>query len=101
MVDQTGKSLRDAAGEVDPCQVLGGGDGVPKHGAVGGQELDDVGGKAALPQDPVDRVARQDGRVTGLPQDHVTLSLQITEKETVRGYRWLHRVMGMFQRVHR
>lgn len=66
-------SLRDAAGEVDSCQVLGGGDGVPEHGPVGGQELDDIWGQTTFPQHSVDGVAGRHGRVTGLPQDHVPL----------------------------
>jgi len=66
-------ALRDAAGEVDAGQVLGGGDGVPEHGAVCGDELDDVGREAAVAQDPVDGVASRHGRVAGLPQNYVTL----------------------------
>lgn len=65
--------LRDTAGEVDASQVLRGGDGVPKHGTISWKELDDVGRQTTIPQDFVDCVAGRHGRVTGLPQNHITL----------------------------
>lgn len=65
--------LRDAAGEVDACQVLRGRDGVSEHRTVSWQELDDVWRQAALPQDVVDGVARRHGGVAGLPQHDIPL----------------------------
>ena len=53
--------------------MLRGGDSVPEHGPVGGQELDDVGGQATVPQHFVDGVAGRHSGVAGLPQNHVTL----------------------------
>lgn len=86
----SGSFLRDAAGEVDSCQVLGGGDGVPEHGPVGGEELDDVWGQTTFPQDSVDSVAGRHGRVTGLPQDHVPLqhssSCTVTDSASISVY---------------
>ncbi len=79
-------SLRDAAGEVDACQVLRGGDGVSEHGAVSWEKLDDVWRQTALPQDSVDGVAGRHGRVTGLPQHDIALknSRSSTEPNTTK-----------------
>lgn len=59
--------LRDAAGEVDSSQVLGGRDGVTEHRSIGGHKLDDVGGQAALPHDLIDGVAGGHGCIAGFP----------------------------------
>lgn len=69
--------LRDAAGEVDPGQVWGGGDGVPEDGPVCRQEVDDVWRESTVPQDGVDGVAGGHGSVAGLPEDHVALDTQL------------------------
>lgn len=65
--------LRDAPGEVDACQVLGGGDRVSEDRTISWEELDNVGGQTAVPQDFVDGVAGRDSGVTWLPQDNVPL----------------------------
>ena len=53
--------------------MLRGRDGVSEHGTISRQELDDVRGQTALPQDFVDGVAGGHGGVAGLPQDDVPL----------------------------
>lgn len=60
--------------------MLRGGDGVSEHGAVSGQELDDVWWHAALPEDFIHGVAGRHGGVTRLPEDDVTLE----DMKTVR-----------------
>lgn len=78
-------SLRDAAGEVDACQVLGGGDGVSEHGTISWEELDDVWRQTALPQDSVDGVAGGHGGVAGLPQNDVPLQNTSSSTQQTHG----------------
>lgn len=74
-------SLRHTAGEVDACQVLRRGDGVPEHRAVCWEELDDVWGQTTLSQDSVHSVAGGHCTVTGLPQNHVPLQDKADPKD--------------------
>lgn len=66
-------NLRAAAGEIEPAEVLGAGDGVSEDGPVRRHELHDVGREPGFQQDLVDGVAGEQGGVAGLPQDHVSL----------------------------
>ena len=69
------KNLRYGSSEVDSCQLRVSGHSLAKHGAVGGQEVDNSVGKASITEDFVDEVVGQDSCVTGLPQGYITLKI--------------------------
>lgn len=66
-------NVHDAAGEIEPAEVLGAGDGVSEDGPVRRHKLHDVGREPGFQQDLVDGVVGEHGGVAGLPQDHVSL----------------------------
>lgn len=66
-------SVRHAAGEIEPAEVLGARDGVSKHGPIRRHELHDVRREPGFEEDLVDGVAGEQGSVAGLPQNHVSL----------------------------
>lgn len=54
--------------------MLRAGDNIPKGGSISWYKLDNVGGKASLPEDAIHGIAGQHGGVTGFPQDNIALS---------------------------
>lgn len=53
--------------------MLRAGDNIPKGGSISWYKLDNVGGKASLPEDTIHGVAGQHSGVAGFPQDDIAL----------------------------
>ena len=71
------KNLRYRSSEVNRRQLGVSGHSLAKHGAIGGQEVDNSVGKAGVTEDFVNEVVGKDSGVTWLPQGYISLSIII------------------------